>query len=303
MESKKIDKNTLVLMNARFEIDRYYIKYGNRDNLRLAPIYRVYKKGLIYTFAAIWIQKLHLPFQSIWYADWKKDVKDFDDIIVFAGILNWNILKYLKRRNPTAKLRLWFWDSIDEKKKLSVIDKEICEIWSFDKADCKKYKFKENTQFYIKRNSFSNTQGVIYDAMFVGREKGRTAILNEIIEKLNSCNLKVYKYILDAKTANGMEYDEVLNIVEQSACIIDVPKPNQSGLTLRALEALFYSKKLITTDTTMRKRDFYHPNNILIWDSQSDIEIKKFFELPYISIAQEIKSKYTLEMWIDNFNK
>lgn len=303
MESKKIDKNTLVLMNARFEIDRYYIKYGNRDNLRLAPIYRVYKKGLIYTFAAIWIQKLHLPFQSIWYADWKKDVKEFDDIIVFAGILNWNILKYLKRRNPTAKLRLWFWDSIDEKKKLSVIDKEICEIWSFDKADCKKYKLKENTQFYIKRNSFSNTQGVIYDAMFVGREKGRTAILNEIIEKLNNCNLKIYRYILGDKTANGMEYDAVLDLVEKSSCIIDVPKPNQSGLTLRVLESLFYSKKLITTNKNIVEEEFYNPRNILVWETLSNEEIKEFFQSPYEAVDKEVIKKYTIEQWVENFDK
>lgn len=293
----------LVLMNARFEIDRYYIKYGNRDNLKISSIYKIYKKGLTYKIAALWMQKLHFPFQALWYSDWKQEVGNYDVIIVSALNLSWKVLEYIRKKNPNVRLIVWFWDSINNKVFFDNKYNNLCEVWSFDKADCQRYGFRENTQFYIKRNVFSTKPGVIYGAMFVGREKGRTTILNDIIEKLNSCNLKVYKYILDAKTANGMEYDEVLDMVEKSACIIDIPKAGQSGLTLRVLESIFYSKKLITTNKNIIKEEFYNSQNIFVWDNPSEKEIKDFFQKPYEFVDEEIIKKYTIEQWVENFDK
>ena len=100
-----------------------------------------------------------------------------------------------------------------------------------------------------------------------------------------------------------MEYDEVLDIVEQSLCIIDVPKPNQSGLTLRVLEAIFYNKKLITTNKNVVEEEFYNPQNILVWDNPTQEELISFFTKPVIPVTSDICKKYTIEQWISNFDK
>lgn len=294
--------NILVLMNARFEINRHYIKYGNRDKLVFAPLYKIYKKGFLYQIAALWMQKLGIPFQSIWYDDWKKKVRDYDVVIVFAVHLSWKVLAYIRKKNPNVRLIVWFWDSINEKVCYDKKYIDNCEVWSFDKEDCIKYGFKENTQFFIERNG-SKKKNILYDAMFVGREKGRKDIISEITTKLYSYHFKIYTYLLSDNTQNGMEYDEVLDIVEQSLCIIDVPKPNQSGLTLRVLEAIFYNKKLITTNKNVVEEEFYNPQNILVWDNPTQEELISFFTKPVIPVTSDICKKYTIEQWISNFDK
>lgn len=72
-------------------------------------------------------------------------------------------------------------------------------------------------------------------------------------------------------------------------------------MTMRGLESLFYSKKLITTDKTISEAEFYDPTNIFIWDNPSSEEVKEFFSMPCEPIGDEILNKYTFEAWIKNF--
>ena len=61
-------------------------------------------------------------------------------------------------------------------------DKNIDEIWSYDRNDCKKYNLKFNTQFYNNKLKCPNLKKV-QDVIFLGKDKGR----RKIIENLNIC--------------------------------------------------------------------------------------------------------------------
>ena len=62
------------------------------------------------------------------------------------------------------------------------------------------------------------------------------------------------------------DYEHNLNKAKHAKVLMDFKTPIHNGLSFRAFEALGYRKKLITTNTEVAKYDFYHPNNIFIWN-------------------------------------
>lgn len=298
----------LVLLNGRWDIERYMIENVNIDDISVESIYKIYKRNLKYIVAVLWLQKFNLPFQSLWYENWKRKIKNYDEVILNTSNLNWKIASYIKKKNPNVRLIAWYWDTVGKRSYLVERYKSICEVWSFDKKDCERYGMHQNIQFYYPINV--ENKNIMYDAMFVGRDKGRMLLLKEICDLLEQSGLSVYTYIQRDKKEKGdpekkilkpMEYKEVVNLIFQSKCIIDIPKEGQTGMTMRVLESLFYSKKLITTDKNMFETEFYNPANIFIWDHPSENSLRYFFSIPYEPVSNEILNKYTVESWVRNF--
>nr|WP_244773209.1 hypothetical protein [Alysiella crassa]UOP06976.1 hypothetical protein LVJ80_00285 [Alysiella crassa] len=71
-----------------------------------------------------------------------------------------------------------------------------------------------------------------------------------------------------------------------------------SGLSLRTFDALGYRKKLITTNATVAEYDFYHPDNIYIFDGNNFVGIADFLARPYHEIDPKIREKYSFYNWI-----
>jgi len=277
-------------------------------NVKVTSLYNIYKRDIKYLLAVLWLQKCKLPFQSLWYDKWKREIRDYDTVIVFDANLNWQMLSYIKKKNPNVRLIVWYWNTINDENRLDEKYRSLCEIWSFDKKDCERYGIHQNIQFYYP-NDIEN-KCILYDALFVGREKGRMQKLKEICDLLQETGLNVYTYVSRDKKGKGypekkilkpIEYKENLKLISQSKCIIDIPKAGQTGMTWRVLESVFYSKKLITTDKTIAEAEFYNPANIFIWDNPDKSELKEFFAIPFEPVDDEILNEYTFETWIKNF--
>jgi len=305
----KRNKKCLVLLNARWDIDRYFIEHVDIEQVKVAPIYKLYKKDFKYKVAVLWMEKCRLPFESLWYEDWKKEIENYDTVIINALNLSWKILSFIHYKNPHARLIVWYWDTVNDKNRLPDKYKPLCEVWSFDEKDCSYYGFKKNTQFYYPL-PVSHTP-VLYDAMFVGQDKGRAKQLQQICTFLQQCGLTVYSYVQRYKKGKvhpehpvrmPLPYKDVVSLVAHSRCIIDIPKQGQAGLTMRVLESLFYAKKLITTDKNIAGADFFHPANIFIWDNPSPNDLLNFFSLPVVTVDEEILNRYTFQTWISNFD-
>lgn len=65
------------------------------------------------------------------------------------------------------------------------INKELCELWSFSKDDCKNYDLKYNTTYYIPDISINNRHtNTSIDFFFIGRDKGRYLRLRKLEKNL-----------------------------------------------------------------------------------------------------------------------
>jgi hypothetical protein len=60
-----------------------------------------------------------------------------------------------------------------------------------------------------------------------------------------------------------------------------------------------YNVKVITTNSSVVNYDFYHPNNIFVFNDNY-LDLKEFIELPYKILPVEITNKYKFINWFNS---
>ncbi len=95
--------------------------------------------------------------------------------------------------------------------------------------------------------------------------------------------------------------DELEQNIREAKAVLDIGQGQQlqSGLSFRVYEALGFEKKLITTNSTISKYDFFNKKNIQILDASLKIE-DSFFVTPYEKPDNKVLQKYTLSSWVKN---
>ena len=307
------DLKTLILKSDRNEFERYYIEHMQGSDVLTTSFYR-FSKHLLWKIQWLHMKILNLPFQEIFYGNWKKNIEKFDRIIVFDENLNWNIISYLRRKNPKARIIVWYWNPINEHNLLSEKYRDMCEVWSFDKNDCQRYGFKNNIQFTVidyERGTDEN----INDLIFIGADKGRAETVIRLKKIIESIGMSFFvrfpsKYGKDGKfqeyKSKMIEYSTIIEYEKKSRCIVEILQEGQSGMSLRAIEAIALGKKLITNNLDLPKMNFFDDTRIFVLDvdnmCDSVDDIKQFLELKFNDYSKEVYNTYSFESWLKNFN-
>ncbi|MBC2581549.1 hypothetical protein [Clostridium sp. DJ247] len=309
LENKKaFDKSKILILlpkkSAHFVYDKI-LKTG----VRIDEPYKNFKYfQLIFRFIRKIFFVLNLPFKDIWYGKWKSELEQFDAIILF-DFFNVEIINYINKKAKGKKFIFWYWNPVSNSLNPKLIPKNSCEKWSFDKEDCLKYNMKYNTTFFFKDYKLDNSE-IEYDIFFIGKDKGRLTKLLNLQKKFDNLGLNTYFHIVNDRNniynknfiyKSPMEYEEVLKNISKSKAILDVVQDNQEGITLRTMEAIFFEKKLITTNKNIINYDFYHKNNIFILGIDNVNLLCNFVNSPYHKISKEIVYNYDFEQWINRF--
>lgn len=69
---------------------------------------------------------------------------------------------------------------------------------------------------------------------------------------------------------------EVTVLMNRTNCVLDIPIPNQLGLTIRSIETLAINKKLITMNNQIKSEPFYNEKFISVFDEE-DIQFNLEF--------------------------
>ena len=282
---------TLIL---RRDIDDGLTRSGN--NYSASVYYRVdYNNILLRILRKVRFSYFIGPFLG----NWRKNLKQYHAIIMFDNGYHKVIARYIKRNNPNCKLILWFWNPIFSENKKYLGDKEVDEVWSYDKDDCRRYSLRYNTQFFNRKNIVSGNI-IDYDIVFVGAEKGRKGKLDEAVSLIKKNGLST-KIIVPQNKSDYLSYEKYMELVSKSNSILEIMGANATGLTLRSLESIFCEKKLITDNSNIVDYDFYRPENIFIIGKDDPGRLKDFISSPYKKINQKIVDYYEFENWIKRF--
>ena len=244
-----------------------------------------------------------------WLDSWANNLDAYDTVIIHASKLTPPVVKFINRKNPYVKVIVWYWNPIAKTEPISSFSSYKCEIWTFDEEDSRQYGINHNTQYYFK-NIILKEHNPSNDVLFVGGDKARLSFLIKVQSELELLGLSTDFHIVGTpKISNNsydykkrIDYSEVLEKIKNSKAILDIVSDNQIGLTLRPLEALFFSKKLITNDKTIVNRDFYDPNNIFVLEYDDISNILDFINRPFERIESEILGRYDFEQWLTRFN-
>lgn len=240
-----------------------------------------------------------------------------NDKILFWDYYYYDDIKYLLNKSsiPINSTYLWIWNTINyyHLKTLDLIKQTGIKIYTFDPQDSIKYNIGLLNQVYYKEEIIK--KDITYDFFFIGMDKGRSKLLNNLADLLDEKGYK-YKFIIVKSendfndSSNKIEYidqpipyEKILNFISESRIIVDLIQCNQTGITLRTLEALFYEKKLLTNNPHIKQMDIYNPNNILFMDTNNDYkeELDSFINTKINTYKSEILSKYQIEEWIKKF--
>lgn len=159
---------------------------------------------------------------------------------------------------------------------------------------------KQNIQYYQYPSDVKN-EPIEYDLYFIGHDHNRAAQILQIQQEAEKQGLTVKIEIID-QGAGNVPYTEVQRRTGRAKAVLEVMQSGQVGCTLRALESLFFRKKLVTTNLEIPKEAFYNPNNIFIWGGGDPSDRRyNFINSPYDFSADQYREQYTLDTWFLNF--
>lgn len=306
-------KKVVVIKKNANDFERFYSDALERSNVRCFDPY--VNLGKIADFLCHVFMHFSLPGYKFFYSVWTKNIGDADVVIVFDWLYSHKIIQDIKKINPKCRVIFWIWNKIEPRISEKMLDNYKSVYWTFDPGDAKEYGIKLNTQFYaatkndIEEYSILNNN-IMSDVFFCGKDKGRIDNLIKIKSDLESSNLKFDCYVVRDETSKdinkfdyqlqGLSYYDVLDKIKCSRCILDLTRQDQEGLTIRSLEALYYSKLLITDNKFIKKAKFYNKDYIYIL-GEDKRSLSAFVRQDLPKYSRENKEYYCVEEWLKRF--
>ena len=238
--------------------------------------------------------------------------KEQRDVVAFA-IEDIVFLEQIRRCIGSPKV--WLWNpicSMTRKNRilfLLYVKVKKIQVWTFDRNDAEKYGFNYFEQVHSEKLIREGGTGG-HGAFFSGVDKGRLHKITEIRNTLFEQGIEANFHIVADKgkeysdresaylTKAYIEFDEYLDALKNAEIVVDVNQADQSGITLRVIEAFFLNKKLITTNQNIKKANFYRAENVYIFGHEKR-PLCEFLREPLKELSIEKKKPYTTKALID----
>ncbi|QUT16692.1 hypothetical protein [Rahnella inusitata] len=183
-------------------------------------------------------------------------------------------------------------------------------IYSFDPQDCLKYNLSYVDQFLpftlseIRTHAaepqiISSPPSCFYVG---GYDSYRAEFLRELASLLQRNHCHPDFYLVDGDEMNSdypsvcvnkkLTYHQNIEKLKKSSIVVEINKPGQTGLTLRALEAMAFNKKLITNNVSVKTHVFYHPDRVFIWGEDNFERMTDFIEAIPPKLEKGLLDKY-----------
>lgn len=241
-----------------------------------------------------------------------------DYFLVVAGLeFSKEFIRDLKKKNPGIVCIIFLWDKLEYTTLRNSVE-EFDYIFSFDREDCEKYNFIFQPSFFLTNCGIAVSDAERkYDISYIGalRDLKRYEFIEHIYQLAKRYNLSYFLKLVYSKknklnfpglseiiSLEKISPQENMEILRYSKVVCEVPFAKQSGLTLRALQSIFFKNKIITLNEDIKHYDFYCEKNIKVIHSLDEIDKieKEFFIEDYIEIDSKIVEQYTASSFIKN---
>lgn len=261
---------------------------------------------------------LHIPLCSLFWGNWKDRLKTAKRVIIFDYGYQRGMETYIKKVNPDCRVYLFMWNHIDRYHYNHRLFSDKDAIYSTDPGDCQRYHLRYNHIFYPKEYCKPPVQIPGNKLFFIGQDKGRGPYLLALRRLFLSCgidcDIRVLSHskdsdylrsIEDIYTAESLSYDAYCKELESCSLLLDINQSGQRALTMRVLESIFYSKKLITDNQDILACDFYDDSNIFLLPENRQLPdqeaLAEFLAKPFRPYSPKTIEAYSYENWLRQF--
>lgn len=244
--------------------------------------------------------------------------KIFDYALVIRPDLFAENLIQLLRQHTHHALAAYQWDGFDRHPEIVHYVNLFDRFFVFDYNDIihhDELPLLGITNFYFDMHQVQKKEGKHNTAYFVGshiQERIEPIILcaraltdlgvnlRFIIATRKTKHKKCYKNEKITFIDRAFDFGTNLDNVIGADILLDFVNPVHQGLSFRIFEALYYQKKLITNNLAIKHYDFYHPDNIFVWDGHDLSGLAEFLSCPVQPVDHAVVEKYAFGNWIKN---
>lgn len=249
--------------------------------------------------------------------------KDIDVVLVIRGSsLSPKVMEYMKKSFSTdCRYIMYQWDGIKNNPDILECTPFFDDIYTFDIEDSMKYEWSYRPLFFDE-SKVHDFEKKIDISFLCSLHSQRAQVLEKLknISKKNGysfffhmyCNKFAYykwKYIgrkpeyRSSKNEDvvfkSLSLEESYELYSKSKVVVDYTHPDQTGYTMRTIEAIGNRCKLITNNRYIKNADFYNPNNIYVYEG-TNVDIPNgFVERPYENIDIGLYNYYSLKGWLN----
>ncbi|MEF2838206.1 MAG: hypothetical protein U0N82_10850 [Oscillospiraceae bacterium] len=213
------------------------------------------------------------------------------------------VLKNYQKRWPNVKYILYYTDAVC--RGVSDYANYLREanmfnlVYSFDSDDAEKYGMIFWRTPYSVKKEYCRIEAD-KDLYFIGVGTDRLSILCDLARNANHVGLEFYMDIVHEISHEEMQivlknvslhsfsdiipYYESLRRTLEAKCILEIVRPGQSGLTLRAYEAVVYNRKLLTNNKSILDFHYYDSRYMQYFEKVEDIDwdwVREDIEVDY----------------------
>ena len=192
-------------------------------------------------------------------------------------------------------------------------------IYSFDPADCERYDLHAIEQFlpfsWHEIQQFQKESATKSKSCFFvgGYEPIRADVLRTLTPVLQNSGYKTDFYLLDKYNNQDnypdncqnkkLSYLDNIDKAKRCSVMLEINKPEQNGLTLRALEALVLNKKLITTNASIKTMALYDPARIFIYNGVDTEGLDAFLQSDLPERDEKLLRQYCADSLLATLQK
>lgn len=238
-----------------------------------------------------------------------------DHVFVIKGdALSADFLTRLRTVLPASRFIAYHWDSLARYPELVGLQHHFDRVYTFDHADAKAFPNFRFRPLFFRESTAKHGPEMTYDLSFVGwLHHDRLRQVNALHAWSQREGLATYFYLFTGTFsclklklkglghlvhARTLKYADYITVTATSRVVVDLPHPLQTGMTMRAIEAVGAGKKLVTTARDIIHYDFFHPSNVLVVDADDPKIAPGFLSEPMVAIDAGVVSRYSLASWV-----
>lgn len=278
-----------IIANTRFFLTAFVMERLQSDHTVRVLAHDSSRRGALKSLAKLVESYLPLPAaHSMYFApEYLQQLQAIqpDDSVLIFGVENIKELRILKRFIRARRASIFTWNPVRDyqqnpglrKLHIQALKNLGMQVYTFDPEDARQYALTLVPQVYRDVTPYLQaTETPDIDLYFVGQDKGRLSTLQTIQHAADAAGLRVHFHITPDKgksyspeersllSDTSISYNDNLSLINRSRCLVEVAQPNQSGPTVRTLEAAFFGKKLLTTRTSASEDTLFDPARVAI---------------------------------------
>lgn len=243
------------------------------------------------------------------------------DKVLFFGVENQKDLIMLSSLIVAKSKSLWVWNSVfaitrgvvgSETYSKTLLKAGVVG-YTFDSGDAQRYGLQLTRQVYARVNQSEESCTIEQDLFFIGCDKKRIDMIYGLMLLLDGQHIN---YRIEIVPDSHKKYDDkhkpllinssksytyTIRQIRQSRAVLDILQPNQSGSTLRPLEALFLGKKLVTNNLSVVNEPYYDSRYIFVIGVDDMEKLGDFIKKEQPPYSNDIIETYEINTWINQF--